>query len=231
MRLIGPRLGLLHALLILGAVCPAQEKTPQKPPEVHTLEFTGPAEGWPPRVKGVTNVRQVHSKEMPASLTDEREAEIRDAALRDASVIKLLGTRFAYITIDLSEPEKCCPPRSTQVPLLTQLTFYSHSNNVAIEVQMSGTTVIGTRRLEGYQPPEGPEEIAAAIRLAQADPRIRDKVGGLNAFAMVSPGPEKYPVPRHRWLWVGFSKKGEDMPPIYSALVDLTEQKVATAGP
>ena len=231
MELVHLRLGLVAGILIVGALCNGQEKKPEKAPEIHSLEFTGPEGGWPPKIKGATNVRQVYSKEIPGSLTNAREAELRDAALHDPSVLKLLGNRFAYITIDQVDPEKCCPPRSTQVPVLTQLTFYSHSNNVAVEVQMSGTTVVDARRDEGYQPPEGAEEIAAAIKLAQADPRLHDKVGGLNAFAMVSPGAEKYPLQRHRWLWVGFAKKGEDMPPIYSALVDLTDQRVTTAGP
>lgn len=222
-------LGICASFLLVAIVCSAQERNlPEKKPEPHTIEFTGPEEGWPPRPKGRTNVQQVRSKEILRSLTEAREAAIRRAALRDLRVRKLLGDRFAYISTDEVEPAKRRTRRPAG-PLATRVTFYSHTNNVAVEVQMVGTRVRGVRRNEGFQPPEGAEEIATAIKLAQGDPRLRDHVGGLNSFAILTPASKGHPASGHRVLHVTFSK-GEDLPPLYFAFVDLTDQKVLLVG-
>lgn len=230
-KLLSARLGILSSFLMLGAVCSAQEeKLPEKAPELHRLEFAGPEEGWPPHPKRRTNVQQVQSKEIAGSLTDTHEAAIHQAALSDPGVRRLLGDRFAYVSADEIEPAKG-KIRQPDEPVAVRVTFYSHTNNVAVEVQMIGTRVRSVRKREGYQPPAGTEEIAAATRYAHGDDRLRDKISGLNSFAIVTATSEKDPAFGHRILYVTFSrKKDEDMPAIYFAYVDLTDQKVLDAG-
>jgi len=84
-------------------------------------------------------------------------------------------------------------------------------------------------RREGYQPPEGTEEIRAAIAMAERDPRLHDAVSGLQATAIVTYNPQ---FRGHRVLHVSFSPRGEDVPiPRFYALVDLTNASVPIAGP
>jgi hypothetical protein len=159
---------------------------PKKPSKVAKLEFTGPKEGWPPRPKGYTNVKKVPWKEIPGSLTDALEAQIRQAALQDKRVRDLLGERFAYISTAEIEPAKNRPCKPTD-PLPTRVTFFSYTKNVAVEVYMNELKVEKVKRKKKYQPPEGDDEIKQAIALAQSDDHLRDKVQNLTGDAILIP--------------------------------------------
>lgn len=206
-----------------------QPRLPAETPQAPVLEFTGPAEGWPPSPKGATNVTLVPWEEIPGSLTDVLESEIRQAALQDPRVRELLGNRFAYISTDEIEPEKEQKQDASQ-PLATRVTFFSHANNVAIEVRMSGTTVENVTKREEGQPPEGQDEIKAAIALAQRDQRLRGKLQGLIGSAILASLQAGQPGYGHRVLDVTFTREGEDVPR-YFALVDLTDRRVLAGGP
>ena len=93
---------------------------------------------------------------------------------------------------------------------------------------MSGTSVRSVQRKEGYQPPEGAEEIATAIRLAQLDKRLRDKVSGWNSTGILTAIRKGKPGFGHRVLYVTFSRSDAG-PPNYYAFVDLTEGRVLVA--
>src|SRR5438105_3171003 len=93
--------------LAAGEQQPPQPKPlPAKPPKAASLEFTGPGEGWPPRPRDQANVKEVAWTEIAGGLTEQRAEQLRKAALRDASVRRLLGERFAYITTDTIESPK-----------------------------------------------------------------------------------------------------------------------------
>jgi hypothetical protein len=88
--------------------------------------------------------------------------------------------------------------------------------------------------LLGYQPPEAPEEIEQAIALARAHPRISDAVQDLEAGALLLPFRDGDLGYRHRILWVTFFDAGEtegEKPALFSAAVDLTDQRVLIARP
>lgn len=217
------------ALVMLAAGCQEKRALPEKPPEVHAIEFTGPEAGWPPKPKGQTNVTEVAWQEIPGSLTDSLEAAIRRAALQDTRVPNLLGARFAYISTDEIEPAEK-RSRLPSEPLVTRVTFFSHSNNVAVEARLQGLRVDSAKTKEGYQPPEGKDEIEAAIALARRDDRLRDKVPNLSGDAILAFPEREQPGYGHRVLYVTFSIEEEDLPR-YFALVDLTEPTVLSAGP
>lgn len=221
---------LVLLLLPLAGECqrPPKRQLPV-PPEVHELEFTGPEEGWPPRPQEQTNVTEIVEEEIPGSLTDALEAEIRQAALDDKHVQKLLGDRFAYISTDEVESVKG-RDRGPSDPLATRVTFFSHTNNVAVEVRMRGVEVESVQRKEGYQPTEGPDEISEAIALALSDRRLQGKVEGLNGDAILMILPKGKPGYGHRVLYVAFSQEEEDHA-LYFAIVDLTHRTVLSAGP
>jgi len=210
----------------------------QEPPSPPKLEFTGPDAGWPPRVKGATNVRIVGWQEAPGSLTDQVEARVRRAAERDARVRRELGERFAYISADEIEEGKG-RRRDPARPLAVRVTFFSHSNNSAVEVTIRGGVVEGVARRPDDQPPEGVGEIAAAVALARRDSRLRGKVQGLTGHAILVSPDQGEPGYGHRVLTVTFRKRAADVTvrrdaeelPRYFALVDLSDQKVLAAGP
>ena len=201
-----------------------------EPPKLQKLEFTGPEEGWPPRPKGQTNIKEVVSQEIPGSLTDAMEESLRVTAIQDGRVRKLLGGRFAYIGADEIELDKE-KPRQPSDPLLTQLTFFSYTNNTAIEVRMKGTLVESAAVQSEYQPPESGEEVELAVTLAREDDRLRGKLDGLVEVngILVEP-PKGSPGFGHRVIEVFFGKKGEDLPD-YHALVDMNTAKVLVANP
>ncbi|MES1244242.1 MAG: hypothetical protein ABUT39_21735 [Acidobacteriota bacterium] len=198
-------------------------------PEIAVPEIAGPEAGWPPRPKGVTRFTPVPSREIPGSLTDELEAQIRQASQNDPRVRSLLGSRFAYIMTDEVDGPKESPRRPGE-PLVTRVTFYSHANNVAVKVLMRGTEVMEAAQAAGYQPPEGREELEEAIALARRDERLRGQVEGLQGDAMLTWLERGQPGSGNRVLFVCFSKENDDRP-AYTALVDLTTQQVLAAGP
>lgn len=225
---------ILTALLALGACREnkqeAKQEIPSKPPAAPALEYTGPDQGWPPRVKGASDVRLVPWEEIPGSVTEALEGELRQTALQDPRVRQELGERFAYLSADEIEGEAKEQKRDPARPLAVRLTFFSHSHNTAVQVTMRGRVVETVARRLGDQPPEGPDEIKVAIALAQRDARLRGKLQGLAGNALVAFPTEGEPGYGHRVLDVTFTKEGQDLPS-YFALVDLTEQKVLTAGP
>jgi hypothetical protein len=203
-----------------------QPQLPAKPPGVVRQEFTGPAEGFPPKVKGRTSVAARPAQES-VRLTDAVAVQTRDAALQDQRVRDLLGSRFAYIDVDEIEPEKGQPPATG--PLATRVTFFSYANNVAVLVRMNGLQVESATRKDGYQPPEGRVEINEAIALASRDANLRDRLQGLTGHAILTYTHTGSPEYGHRILRVTFRNGDEDVPR-YFANVDLTDQKVLSAG-
>jgi hypothetical protein len=211
--------------------CHRADKTHTLPNEIPTpprITFTGPSEGWPPRPQGRTNEVEVPYTLRQGALTDARTAELRQAALQNAQVRAALGERFAFITAAEVEPDKQ-NPQAAAAATEVRLTFFSYSTNVAVQVLMRAREVEKVERREGYQPPEGAEEIKAAIELARRDPRLREVVQNMQATAILTYVQQDRPGYGHRVLHVSFSAPGDDVPR-YFALVDLTEQKVLVAG-
>jgi hypothetical protein len=221
----------LLCLLAAGAVSEAQTRPerrrplPTKQPTPPALEFSSPSEGFPPEVKGATNVRILEWKFHPGAMTDQAEAQVRQVALRDTRVRRLLGDRFAYISADEIEPEGKRRRRPEET-LPLRLTFFSHSRNAAVRVILTpARTVARADLVKGYQPREGREEIEAAAALVRRDARLRAQTQELSpAGLVIEPRPGR-PGHGHRVIHVVFSRGEEDLPR-YSALVDLTEQKV-----
>jgi hypothetical protein len=217
----------------LVAACATKPERPRPLPQSHPptprLEFAGPEGGWPPAPKGQTNIHEVPYREIPDSVTEARLDALRATAQNDARVRQLLGERFAYITSDEVEPKKNEHADRASWPV--RVTFYSHSNNVAVEAILKGDAVQDVRRREGYQPPEGAEEMKQAVALAQRDERLADKTGGLASNAIVIFPREGQPGSGHRVLHASFHKPDDPDHMLYRAIVDLTDQRVLTAGP
>lgn len=219
-------------LPVLGLACrkprPQQTVLPDKAPQVARQEFTDKQAGFPPKVKGRTNVSAVAAQELQTSLTDALAVQTRQAALQDTHVRELLGTRFAYITVDEIEPEKG-QTLSAGGGLITRVTFFSYGNNAAVYVRMNGLKVESATKTDGFQPPEGRDEIKAAIALAARDDNLRNKLQGLTGHAILSYTPDGQAGYGHRVMRVTFRNGDEDVPR-YFAMVDLTDQRVLATG-
>jgi len=219
-------------LPLLGLACrkPPQQEVPlpDKVPQVAKQDFTDKSQGFPPKAKDRTNLSRVAVQELQTGLTDTLAAQTREAALQDAQVRSLLGARFAYITVDELEPEKG-QTLDTSAGLVTRVTFFSYANNAAVYVRMNGLKVESSTKVDGFQPPEGREEIKAAVALASRDDNLANKLQGLTGRAILSYTPEGQPGYGHRVMRVTFRSGDEDVPR-YFAMVDLTDQRVLSTG-
>jgi hypothetical protein len=224
-------IGLSSGLFFISGCRERQNKQmlPEKPPNRPELRFSAEKKEWPPRPEGRTNVTDVPWKEIPGALTPSREGELRNAALQDARVRAALGARFAYISAGTVERDKDRAPGSNEATEV-RLTFFSHDKNVAVLVLMRGTEVRSVTPKEGYQPPEGVDEIKMASTLAARELHLGTKLRELQSGAIAVFPSQGQPGYGHRVLHVTFNQSGEDLPR-YFALVDLTDQKVLSGGP
>jgi hypothetical protein len=214
-------------------------KVPLPSPSVtpHVLEFTGDdAIGHSkPKMAGTPLDMSVkRSQNSSAILTAGEIVTLRKAAEADARVATLLGSRWGFIEADRLPPEGkmsfgCCRDSVHFVRLI----YYSYSNNIAVEVRMKEANVFSTARLEGYLPPEGPQDVQRGIELAKADPRLAGKVQPLEGHGLLMHPDRGFfrndPGYGHRIIWITFSH-GQDGDPKYWAVVDLTEDTVLDAG-
>ena len=204
----------------------------------HVLEFTGDdAVGHSkPKMVGAAALDAAvrRSPNSSAILTAVEVATLRKTAEGDARVAGLLGARWGFIDADRLPPEGkvsfgCCRDTAR----LIRLVYYSYSNNVAVEVRMKEMNVFSTARLEGYLPPEGPQDLQRGIELARADSRLAGKVQSLEGHGLLMQPDRGFfkndPGYEHRIMWITFSQ-GQDGDPKYWAVVDLTEDKVLDAG-
>lgn len=212
-------------------------KLPDEPPSTHVLQFTGDdiaGHHKPTMVGTVSDTAVKRSTNASAVLTADEVAALRKAAESDRRVTALLGSRWAFIDADRIPSEGklsfgCCRHTTSQ----TRLVYYSYSQNVAVEVHMKETNVLTVSRLEGYQPPEGEQDVQRGIELAKADHRLVGKVEQLQGHGLLMQPDRGFfrndPGYAHRTIWITFSE-GRDGDPKYWAVVDLTEDKVLEAG-
>lgn len=211
-------------------------KLPEQAPSPHVLQFTGNdiAGHHKPKMVGALDAAVKRSTNVSEILSVTEVGALRKAAESDARVMALLGNRWAFIEADRVPPEDkipfgCCRHTAS----LTRLIYYSYGQNVAVEVRMKEKNVLSVSRLEGYQPPEGQQDIQRGIELAKADPRLAGKVDQLQGHGLLMQPDRGFfrndPGYAHRTIWITFSQ-GQDGDPKYWAVVDLTADNVLDAG-
>lgn len=225
-------IGIIGLVALLSSGCRApikRQPLPLKSPRPVQLKFTGEDEGWPPRPRGMTNVKHVPWTPIPGALNEELENQLRRSALANNRARDALGERYAYIGADQVEHSKKKEDVSI-VSGIVDLTFYSHSANVAVIVRMKGNKVQSVARRENYQPPEGVDEVKEAAGIARQDHRLEAKVAGLSADGIAIEPRRGDPGHGHRILYVTFRELDADFP-MFNAIVDLTSMEVLEAGP
>lgn len=210
---------------------------PEEIPSFNSLQFTSEDTAGHHKPKmvdasGETAVKR--SVNDSAVLTAEEVATFRTVAEGDRGVMMQLGSRWAFIDADRIPPEGkiafgCC----RQTTGLVRLVYYSYSQNVAVEVRVKESGVLNVARLDGYQPPEGQQDVQRGIELAKADPRLSGKVDQLQGHGLLMQ-PDRGlfrndPGYAHRTIWITFSE-GQGGDPKFWAVVDLTDDKVLEAG-
>lgn len=203
---------------------------PRLPPVVHHLYAIKPEDGWPPKLARAMAPRTLTPLRPPAVLDRRREARLRHLALQDPRVKALLGGRWEYLGAHQTEQRNYRHDGALHV----RLSFYNYTARHAIDVQVVNDDIVEARRLDDYMPPEAPSEIRQAIAMARADARLKGKVEALDSHAILqSPVDPAHPLRGRRILWVVFSEPDDprrEMPARFTALVDLTEQNVVSAG-
>ena len=211
---------------------------PPVAPTVHPLDFADSNEEAHvrPLVSSTTDPTPVMSTHAPATLSPAEKAALDTATRKDPRVAAALGARAAFIDADvLSDDGKvdfgCCTTASGGRPIL--LTYYNYVDNVAVQVTVRNDVVQSIDRRKGYVPPEGDEEIRAAIDLARRDARLSGRAQGLDGHALLME-PERGIIWNdagygHRVMWVTF-ERGTSGDPVYWAVVDLSDQRVLEAG-
>lgn len=204
------------------------------PPQgiVHRLEFNDPADGSRMTLKDRSDIKPTDSVQGTGTMA-EAGVDLQQKAQANTQVRNLLGTRYTLINMTVTDAghtmsQGCCKSSPSKI----QLTFFSYTNNLTVDVEMKGDTVANVRRREGYLPMEGGEEIQEATALARQDTRI-GALPDLEGHAiLMQPGDGIFwndPGYGHRVFWVTFSQ-GLTGNPQYWAVVDLSEEKVLKAG-
>jgi len=218
---------------------PTEQQSEQQLPaveelsEVPDMEFTEFDAGWPPQVRGITDAELVPWDSLPGALTAELQVEILDRLFADEEVTDTLGERFAFIAAEAigTGKENDLSPGFNAV-------FFSHSNNSTVNVQLNDaleTVAVETIEPSIYQPPAGPGEFEEAIgaareALIELEFDLTDlQSDGILAHPSQRTSPKAYFYDR-RVIYVSFSR-GEDAPPSFFALVDLTNRKILDSGP
>lgn len=215
---------------------------PKKPlpaliPARHVLEFTAdesPGHIKPKMAGSVIDAAASRSPNQTVVLSASEVAAMRKTAEADRRVISLLGARWAFIDADPVPPNRkisfgCCEKNAR----FTRLTYFSYSNNVAVEARLKDGTVLQASRIDGYLPPEGPQDVQRGIELARADSRLAGKVQDLQGHGLLMQPDRGFfkndPGYAHRVIWITFSQ-GLGGDPKYWAQVDLTDDRVLDAG-
>ena len=142
---------------------------------------TNPSGTSNPRWPELSSMQPSHGHRIRRQCSPQSEiAAMRKTAEADPKVAALLGDRWGFIDADRLAPEGkiafgCCRNQAR----FDRLTYFSYSNNVAIDVRMKDMTVLEASRHEGYLPAEGPQDVQRGIELARADARLAGKVQAL----------------------------------------------------
>ena len=193
------------------------------------LEFDNPEEFFPPRPKGYSEFTTV-PVENARELGSERIAAFRTAALADARVRDALGERFIHLQsgeLDAAKPDGA---EAARPAALYQLQFYSYTNGNTVDVAFgSDNALLSVQVRKDLQPPESPEEIAAARAIVLEQSKAGRELRGLAATGILS-GPEAVGLPPDgRVLYLTFNTPENVIRHV--AWVDMRNRKVIKEGP
>jgi hypothetical protein len=219
----------LLALFGTATQVATQEKLPDIPGDATELEFIEDGKTWPPEIKGAENIKIFESEPVFFTMTPALQARLGEVALQSGQLRRSLGERFAYIGADLLELDKSDTSQRPPEQRDAKVTFYSYDRNLAVVAIVRSGEVSGVSEMPGFQPPESPDEVAVASKLALQDSRLK-AAAELEARGLVTEAGEGQRDAGDRLIYVSFQKPGSAVAQYY-ALVNMTKGAVVEAGP
>lgn len=204
------------------------------PPSLPRHSHNHPHDGltWPPQPRGSEN-SVLHS-----SLAEEDQDHARKRARMDRLEYKAkgdmravqgLGNRFTRVTV-IDQDDKEDHDEKGRANVVSRLIFFSHEKNATVEVGFDAEEKLETVTVtpaKDYQPEITDEEVKDAEKLARKY-FIRQgfkRIAGLQAFGILAYQPEGMGFYDTRVIYVSFHKDN-DSPPVLTAWVDLTNQRI-----
>lgn len=203
-------------------LCQCKQKLPKEPAPVPEIKWTGPEEGWPPRLANMESkeyVLKVDSERLSPQLIKKS----KETVLQNSRIKNLIGSR--YIITAVVEPETLKDVPVSREIKNVNVYIYSYTFNKPVLIQLQNNEVSKIDTLNNYVLSESNEEIETAIALAKTDTEIKQKSEGLEANAsLIFPekGKDGY---GNRVFFVAFSEKNNRLPK-FTATVDLTLNKI-----
>lgn len=184
--------------------------------------FTGYGGTWPPQPKDIENVVWFTDEQQELSAASIQLVQTTQVAAANSTVQSLLGGRYTHIGT-VSNSEKGDDGNRTET-----VTYFSHSSNATIEVQIKNGVVIDTSEIppSEYQPPLTVDEIDEAVEIARAywGTAGYDRVDELEGFGILGLKPTGATGFNDvRVVYVSFHMNA-DARPEYVGYVDLTNQ-------
>lgn len=183
--------------------------------------FTQYGGTWPPQPKNIENVVWFTNDEPQLSAASAKLVAAAEISAASSAVQAALGSRFTHIgTVSRSGKGETSTKEI--------VTYFSHSNNATVEVQMDAGTIIDVNLIPPteYQPPLTKSEISEAIVIAREywDASGYERVHELEGFGILGLTPNGATgFNEVRVVYVSFHINA-DARPEYVGYVDLTNQ-------
>ena len=182
--------------------------------------------GWPPRLRAAVSDAPVRLVTMRARAGARAHQGAAQVALAHPDLPPPLLGRWQVLGCDLVRER---PSRSAAVEV-ERVTLIDYADHRLVEVDVVGEHVCSVRSVGLHRHRESAAEVAAAVELARADPRLREQVTGLDAHGIlqVLPDPE-HPGEVVRCIRVVFTARDDpraELPVDFAALVDLHRRQV-----
>ena len=202
--------------------------TVRMPTESVPLDAIALNAGWPPRVEGIEAVTRIEPDPPANPFTIETEAAFLRVALSHPDVQALLQGRWEHFGTYLSSPrgyDDCCHD--------ARVYFHNYTAGYGVEVMMRDCAIQSITKQDPYLHPESAIEESQAIALAKEDSRLKGRLAGLDATAILQIPPADDPAYGNRLLWVMFTEPDNptmEARALFTAMVDLNQQRVLEAG-
>jgi len=190
------------------------------------IEFESPSKEFPPRPKGYRESKPVPFQTIQVPATEGAQ-QFQRLALEDDRVRQALGKRYVHITtgpVSRDKAEKDAAPEATLVR------YYGYEKGNTVDVIIGPDNRVRTVQVvRGLQPPETPEEIKAAHRIALQTSNVKERIKDLSITGILSE-PQAIGLPQdQRVIYLTFRSPNNEI--VHVAWVNLTAQQIIKEGP
>ena len=182
--------------------------------------------GWPPMIFNAERIQCVKPYPADYTFTRKDQRECLKKAINNLEVRRLLYGRWETLGCHLVSQGN----QDSGQEIRVRVCLFNYTTNQLIEIYLENKIVVSVTILEPHEHPESTIEIVQAVGLIESNPEFRSKIEGLEGNAILRiPMDPHGPSYRHRCMHVMYTEKDDrtkELPVLFSALVDLTLQKV-----